>query len=267
MAHNAKAGGEIGANGEFYKGGQFVADSENTIKGQWNRIKQEGLSVWYLVDIHLYKVEHYDTDKGQYVTDEFHYDDRRGNYTEERKLFFKYLIALYTRNIDRISRQEVIDAQYASGCVNWWGALKKGMTVEDCKSIDDAQAVVLKQKMEDTVKEAGIRCATEVIAEAEANRKATIVSKHIGNVGDKLERDIEVIKVVSFESDFGGGRIYIMKDTEGNEIVWMTSTCLKLVDGLVAQEGDKARIKFTVKEHAEYMDVPQTKVFRVKAVA
>ena len=28
MAHNAKAGGERGANGEFYKGGQFV----NTVK-------------------------------------------------------------------------------------------------------------------------------------------------------------------------------------------------------------------------------------------
>lgn len=32
MAHNAKAGGEIGANGEYYKGGQFVADNPNTSK-------------------------------------------------------------------------------------------------------------------------------------------------------------------------------------------------------------------------------------------
>lgn len=35
MAHNAKAGGEIGANGEFYKGGQFVADSADTVKGKY----------------------------------------------------------------------------------------------------------------------------------------------------------------------------------------------------------------------------------------
>ena len=33
MAHHAKKGGEIGANGEFYKGGQFVADCEDTVKG------------------------------------------------------------------------------------------------------------------------------------------------------------------------------------------------------------------------------------------
>lgn len=37
MAHHAKKGGEIGANGEFYKGGQFVADSEETIKGERKR--------------------------------------------------------------------------------------------------------------------------------------------------------------------------------------------------------------------------------------
>ena len=35
MAHNAKKGGEIGANGEFYKGGQFVADSADTIKSKY----------------------------------------------------------------------------------------------------------------------------------------------------------------------------------------------------------------------------------------
>lgn len=33
MAHKAKAGGEIGANGEYYKGGQFVADSPDRVKG------------------------------------------------------------------------------------------------------------------------------------------------------------------------------------------------------------------------------------------
>ena len=33
MAHKAMRGGEIGANGEFYKGGQFVADNPETAKG------------------------------------------------------------------------------------------------------------------------------------------------------------------------------------------------------------------------------------------
>lgn len=33
MKRQAKKGGEIGANGEHYKGGQFIATSEKTIKG------------------------------------------------------------------------------------------------------------------------------------------------------------------------------------------------------------------------------------------
>ena len=33
MNRQAKAGGEIGVNGEFYEGGQFLPSSENTIKG------------------------------------------------------------------------------------------------------------------------------------------------------------------------------------------------------------------------------------------
>jgi hypothetical protein len=35
----AMKGGEIGLNGEFYKGGQFVAGSETTIKGMQNGAK------------------------------------------------------------------------------------------------------------------------------------------------------------------------------------------------------------------------------------
>jgi hypothetical protein len=33
MKRQAKTGGETGANGEFYKGGQFIAENENTVKG------------------------------------------------------------------------------------------------------------------------------------------------------------------------------------------------------------------------------------------
>lgn len=33
MAHKAKVGGEIGANGEYYKGGQYVADCPDRVKG------------------------------------------------------------------------------------------------------------------------------------------------------------------------------------------------------------------------------------------
>ncbi len=111
-----------------------------------------------------------------------------------------------------------------------------------------------------------------MLEEREAARKAAIVSKHIGTVGEKMERDVEMTAAIPFESDFGGGTVYKFKDTEGNELVWMTSSALKTgkdENGFdtYANVGDKLRIKFTVKAHDSYNDVPQTKIFRVKAVA
>lgn len=45
MAHNAKSGGEIGANGEYYKGGQFVADNPNTAKGMAQKKGQRKIQI------------------------------------------------------------------------------------------------------------------------------------------------------------------------------------------------------------------------------
>ena len=54
MAHKAKAGGEIGANGEFYKGGQFVADNPNTAKGSNPKKSQHKIQIepykWVVAD-------------------------------------------------------------------------------------------------------------------------------------------------------------------------------------------------------------------------
>ena len=54
MAHKAKAGGEIGANGEFYKGGQFVADNPNTAKGSNHKKSRHKIQIepykWVVVD-------------------------------------------------------------------------------------------------------------------------------------------------------------------------------------------------------------------------
>jgi len=38
----AKVGGEIGMNGEFYQGGEFLPSSPNTIKGEFTRQQIKG---------------------------------------------------------------------------------------------------------------------------------------------------------------------------------------------------------------------------------
>jgi hypothetical protein len=42
----ADAGGEVGPNGEFYKGGQFIANSEDTVKGGSMRWEPRPKAEW-----------------------------------------------------------------------------------------------------------------------------------------------------------------------------------------------------------------------------
>lgn len=272
--HKAVAGGEIGANGEFYKGGQFVADTEGWVKGssRWEGIKGEGISVYRILGSAIYKDEHWDETQGKYVIDGIYLDDRISDYDGECRRFYSYLLSLYKDSqYARISRQDIVDLEFACGLRYWWG-VPNGARLEDLTSLAEADIPAYMERVDAVISAHGITGAKQLLADREDARKAAIVSKHIGQVGDKMERDVELTDAIPFESDFGGGTIYKFKDAEGNELVWMTSSALKTgkdADGYdtYAGVGDKLRIKFTVKAHENYCDVPQTKIFRVKAVA
>ena len=286
--HNAKAGGEIGANGEFYKGGQFVADTEDWEKGSslWEGAKGEGVGVFSITgNTYIFKEEHWDDAECRYVTDAVFFDDKMFDYTRERglddecaKMFFRYLVALYKENPSaRISRQDLIDLQYALGLLNYtWGipyeAKRKGKKVADLTSLTEAEIPAYIERINSRISEAGLEDRSVYEARKEYARLAAIVSHHIGTVGEKMEREVEVTATIPFTNDFGGGTIYKFKDGDGNDLVWMTSSALKTGkdeygQDLYAGVGDKLRIKFTVKGHDTYKDVPQTKITRVKAVA
>lgn len=272
--HKAVAGGEIGANGEFYKGGQFVADTEGWVKGssRWEGVKGDGISVYRILGSAIYKDEHWDEDLGRYVTDGIYLDDRNSDYDGECRRFYSYLLCLYKGSqYARISRQDIVDLEFACGLRYWWG-VPNGAKLEDLTSLTEADIPAYLERVDAVITAHGITGAKQLIAEREAARKAAIVSKHIGQVGDKMEREVEITAAIPFESDFGCGTVYKFKDTEGNELVWMTSSALKTgkdEDGFdtYAKEGDELRIKFTVKAHDTRDDVPQTKIFRVKVVA
>jgi hypothetical protein len=89
-------------------------------------------------------------------------------------------------------------------------------------------------------------------------------SKHVGNVGDKVEVEVTHTHTGSFESGFGHNGYYTVttyvhtfKDADGNVFVWKTSS----VSGF---ENETFRIKGTVKAHDEYRGVKQTVLTRCK---
>ena len=107
---------------------------------------------------------------------------------------------------------------------------------------------------------------------AEAARKA--VSQHIGNVGERIQKEVTLESKVSIvvQAFVGFGtdtmRIYIMVDADGNKLVWKTTSILwKDAENYVSvNEGDRFTIKATIKAHGEYKGEKQTEIQRVKIV-
>ncbi len=88
-------------------------------------------------------------------------------------------------------------------------------------------------------------------------------TKHVGTEGKRATFDVEVIRVSHFtRQGFGYGnsleRVWIvtMMTADGGCLVSMTPS-------FRAEEGEKLKIKATVKEHGEYKGQAQTKVQRI----
>jgi hypothetical protein len=72
-----------------------------------------------------------------------------------------------------------------------------------------------------------------------------------GKVGDRLEVEITVQKVIKLENGFGSSNMIIMFDNAGNEYVWTTAAkCWPA--------GETKLIRGTVKEHRMYKNRCQT---------
>ena len=89
--------------------------------------------------------------------------------------------------------------------------------------------------------------------------RAAAESRHFGTVGKREVFAVEVIDVVSHESDYGVTHIHRMRDEAGNRATWFSSGT-KLDPGTYD-------IKATVKKHDAYQGIPQTVLTRCAVVA
>lgn len=97
-----------------------------------------------------------------------------------------------------------------------------------------------------------------------------VVSEYVGSIGERIELEVTLEKVRSWEvpSYKGWGTdtkvLYVFRDNCGNILVWNTTGY-----GVDLHEGDKAILRGTVAEHKEYAEEKQTSLKRcsVKAVA
>jgi hypothetical protein len=84
-------------------------------------------------------------------------------------------------------------------------------------------------------------------------------SQHVGEVGQRLDLELEVQRVTTKDTDYGVLHIISMRDQAGNLIVWMTGST-------TATPGDRLSVRGTVKKHNEYNGEQQTVLTRCRAV-
>lgn len=94
--------------------------------------------------------------------------------------------------------------------------------------------------------------------------KEPSTSDYQGNIGDKIEIELILVKSFSFESAFGTQNIHKFQDNEGNIYVWKTGN--SLVDYVNQTVFKKGKIKGTIKAHNEYKEEKQTELTRCKVV-
>ena len=78
-------------------------------------------------------------------------------------------------------------------------------------------------------------------------------SEFVGNIGERIEINVEVIQAIHLEQDHYGNKkiLHIFQDDLLNEYVWITQAKTLIV-------GDRLKIRGTVKEHKIYRNKKQT---------
>ena len=91
--------------------------------------------------------------------------------------------------------------------------------------------------------------------EVSKEKETKISSEYIGTVGEKIQIEVKVINIQSIESRYGMIHIYRMVTSEGNIVVWFTSTSKLELD-------KKYRGLVKIKKHDEYKNIKQTVITR-----
>jgi len=99
----------------------------------------------------------------------------------------------------------------------------------------------------------------EIIKEQrETAKKQELISDYIGTIGEKIQTELTYINTFSFETQWGAGHIHKFLDAEGNVFIWKSSKYIEV------DQGQKVKIKGTIKDHSEYAGAKQTILTRCK---
>jgi len=155
-----------------------------------------------------------------------------------------------------------------------YNAVAKTLNELKGQDLNDFQFNVMVTWNKETIerRNAGILAAGILIYEKDLIQKLEIAkdadSKWVGEIKKRQDFMATITKIRGYETQFGYMSVIIMKDSDGNVMVWKTSTGFEIVDerGFITspEVGDTVSFKGTVKDHSTYNGIKQTLVNRCK---
>jgi len=90
-------------------------------------------------------------------------------------------------------------------------------------------------------------------------------SEHVGKPGQKINTNLTVDRVMTFETRYGMSDLVLMHDEAGNKFKWKTSACPQEIRERAGEGAGKTmEASFKIKEHDNYNGVAQTTITHLK---
>lgn len=99
--------------------------------------------------------------------------------------------------------------------------------------------------------------ATYQRQQAKLNEQQSKLNQFYGEVKQRIELEVYLVNINSFESQFGTTFVYTFNDLDGRTFVWFTNKNLDI------EKQTKYNIKGTIKKHEQYKQTKQTHLSRV----
>lgn len=158
----------------------------------------------------------------------------------------------------RSFQPEHADLEEAAAVVEWAGTLGERQELNDYLSNLRVACSLgyVTERNAGLVASAVTAYRREVEQEVQRTRRASTQSKHVGEVGKRMQLSLTVLRVHYTEGQYGVTTIVGMVDAEGNDYTWFASGSKEF------KAGDVLVGKGTVKAHKSYKDRPQTVLTR-----
>lgn len=85
-------------------------------------------------------------------------------------------------------------------------------------------------------------------------------SEFYGEVGERVDIEIKVEKIISIEGYYGLSTLYSMRDKKNNCFIWITTSKIQM------KEGENYKLRGTIKEHKTYKNIKQNILTRCRLV-